>query len=236
MAVEQRLPAARAGSRASYRGRVVALSGNRVVARLTSSGARSVLLRLLLQIDASGAVTGIGQRPGDERMTAAHGSRDCCAASRTAGADARPAPARPRPAAGAAARRRGAQLLDVVERSGLRGRGGAHVSTALKLRAVASRRRRAIVVGQRRRERARQRARTRPCSPAPRTWSSTAPWSAAAAVGADEAIVVRQAPRPARLDARSPAPSPSAAARAAGRSLRLVAAPPTATSAARRRR
>lgn len=41
-----------------YRGRVVALSGNRVVARLTSSGARSVLLRLLLQIDASGAVTG----------------------------------------------------------------------------------------------------------------------------------------------------------------------------------
>ena len=46
-------------------------------------------------------------------------------------------------------RRRGAtpaQLLDLVERSGLRGRGGAHVSTALKLRAVAGRRRRAIVV------------------------------------------------------------------------------------------
>jgi NADH:ubiquinone oxidoreductase subunit F (NADH-binding) len=40
----------------------------------------------------------------------------------------------------------GAQLLDEVERSGLRGRGGAHVATALKLRAVASRRRRAIVV------------------------------------------------------------------------------------------
>ena len=38
-------------------------------------------------------------------------------------------------------------LLDAVERSGLRGRGGAHVSTALKLRAVAGRRRRAIVVG-----------------------------------------------------------------------------------------
>ena len=41
-----------------YRGRVVALSGNRVVARLSSSGARSVLLRLLLRIDAGGAVTG----------------------------------------------------------------------------------------------------------------------------------------------------------------------------------
>src|SRR5262249_16290173 len=41
----------------------------------------------------------------------------------------------------------GAPLLDAVERSGLRGRGGAHVSTALKLRAVAARRRRAIVVG-----------------------------------------------------------------------------------------
>jgi NADH:ubiquinone oxidoreductase subunit F (NADH-binding) len=44
------------------------------------------------------------------------------------------------------AREAGAQLLDDVERSGLRGRGGAHVATALKLRAVASRRRRAIVV------------------------------------------------------------------------------------------
>ena len=41
-----------------YRGRVVSLSGNRVVARLSSSGARSVLLRLLLRIDAGGAVTG----------------------------------------------------------------------------------------------------------------------------------------------------------------------------------
>jgi NADH:ubiquinone oxidoreductase subunit F (NADH-binding) len=43
-------------------------------------------------------------------------------------------------------RNAGERLLDLVERSGLRGHGGAHVSTALKLRAVASRRRRAIVV------------------------------------------------------------------------------------------
>jgi NADH:ubiquinone oxidoreductase subunit F (NADH-binding) len=41
----------------------------------------------------------------------------------------------------------GARLLDAVQDSGLRGRGGGHVSTALKLRAVASRRRRAVVVG-----------------------------------------------------------------------------------------
>jgi NADH:ubiquinone oxidoreductase subunit F (NADH-binding) len=40
----------------------------------------------------------------------------------------------------------GARLLDAIEDSGLRGRGGAHVSSALKLRAVASRRRRAVVV------------------------------------------------------------------------------------------
>jgi NADH:ubiquinone oxidoreductase subunit F (NADH-binding) len=49
----------------------------------------------------------------------------------------------PLPAPG---RNAGAQLLDKVELSGLRGRGGAHVSTTLKLRAVVSRRRRAIVV------------------------------------------------------------------------------------------
>ena len=41
-----------------YRGRVVALSGNRVVARLAAPGARAVLLRLVLRIDAGGAVTG----------------------------------------------------------------------------------------------------------------------------------------------------------------------------------
>jgi NADH:ubiquinone oxidoreductase subunit F (NADH-binding) len=43
-------------------------------------------------------------------------------------------------------RRAGGELVDQIERSGLRGRGGGHVPTALKLRAVAGRRRRAIVV------------------------------------------------------------------------------------------
>jgi NADH:ubiquinone oxidoreductase subunit F (NADH-binding) len=38
------------------------------------------------------------------------------------------------------------RLLDAIEDSGLRGRGGAHVASALKLRAVAGRRRRAVVV------------------------------------------------------------------------------------------
>jgi Ferric reductase like transmembrane component len=41
-----------------YRGRVVSLSGNRVVARLTSRGRRAVLLRMVLRVDASGAVAG----------------------------------------------------------------------------------------------------------------------------------------------------------------------------------
>ena len=39
-----------------------------------------------------------------------------------------------------------AGLLDAVHDSGLRGRGGAHVSTALKLRAAAGRRGRAVIV------------------------------------------------------------------------------------------
>ena len=47
------------GGRADlYRGRVVGLSGDLVVARLTSPGARPVQLRLALRIDASGAVVG----------------------------------------------------------------------------------------------------------------------------------------------------------------------------------
>jgi sulfoxide reductase heme-binding subunit YedZ len=41
-----------------YRGRVVALSGSRLVARLASRGARAVVLRLVLHIDAGGAVLG----------------------------------------------------------------------------------------------------------------------------------------------------------------------------------
>jgi sulfoxide reductase heme-binding subunit YedZ len=47
------------GGRADlYRGRVVGLRGDLVVARLTSSGARPVQLRLALRIDAGGAVVG----------------------------------------------------------------------------------------------------------------------------------------------------------------------------------
>ena len=41
-----------------YRGRVVALSGNRVVARLASPRGRAVLLRVVLRLDAGGAVAG----------------------------------------------------------------------------------------------------------------------------------------------------------------------------------
>ena len=41
-----------------YRGRVVGLRGDRVLARLTSPGARPLQLRLALRIDASGAVVG----------------------------------------------------------------------------------------------------------------------------------------------------------------------------------
>jgi hypothetical protein len=46
------------GQLGRYRGQVVALSGNRVEARLAASGARAVLLRLVLHIDASRAVAG----------------------------------------------------------------------------------------------------------------------------------------------------------------------------------
>ena len=47
------------GSQADlYRGQVVGLRGDLVVARLTSPGARPVQLRLALRIDAGGAVVG----------------------------------------------------------------------------------------------------------------------------------------------------------------------------------
>jgi NADH:ubiquinone oxidoreductase subunit F (NADH-binding) len=81
-----------------------------------------------------------------------------------------------------------AHLLDEVERSGLRGRGGAHVSTALKLRAVASRRRRPIVVA--------NGSESEPASRKDAALLATAPhlvldgaMVAAAAVGADEVVV-----------------------------------------------
>jgi methionine sulfoxide reductase heme-binding subunit len=47
-----------AGQRGLYRGRVVALSGDRVEARLATRAGRAVLLRLVLRIDASRAVAG----------------------------------------------------------------------------------------------------------------------------------------------------------------------------------
>jgi Ferric reductase like transmembrane component len=47
-----------AGQPGLYRGRVVALNGNRVVARLASRAGRGVLLRLVVRIDAGGAVAG----------------------------------------------------------------------------------------------------------------------------------------------------------------------------------
>jgi NADH:ubiquinone oxidoreductase subunit F (NADH-binding) len=89
----------------------------------------------------------------------------------------------------AARRDDAAALLEAVERSGLRGRGGAHVSTALKLRAVAARRRRAIVVG--------NGAEGEPASRKDRVLLAHAPHLvidgavvAARASGADEAVLV----------------------------------------------
>ena len=46
------------GAAAAYRGRIVALQGGRVEARLTAPGARPIRLRMALRIDASGAVAG----------------------------------------------------------------------------------------------------------------------------------------------------------------------------------
>jgi sulfoxide reductase heme-binding subunit YedZ len=46
------------GAAPSYRGRIVALRGGRVEARLTAPGVRPIRLRMALRIDASGAVAG----------------------------------------------------------------------------------------------------------------------------------------------------------------------------------
>src|SRR5215475_3507751 len=80
------------------------------------------------------------------------------------------------------------ELLDAIERSGLRGRGGGHVPTALKLRAVAERRRRAIVVA--------NGAESEPASRKDAALLARTPHlvidgatAAAAAVGADEIVV-----------------------------------------------
>jgi NADH:ubiquinone oxidoreductase subunit F (NADH-binding) len=132
----------------------------------------------------------------------------------------------PLPAPGRGA---GPPLLDLVERSGLRGHGGAHVSTALKLRAVASRRRRAIVVA--------NGSESEPASAKDKVLLARAPhlvidgaMVAATAVGADEAILYVK-----RSNERAWATLSVAVAERnhAGRgrsSLRLVAAPPTYVS------
>jgi NADH:ubiquinone oxidoreductase subunit F (NADH-binding) len=94
----------------------------------------------------------------------------------------------PMPALG---RRDADALLDAVERSGLRGRGGGHVATALKLREVASRRRPIVVANG---------AEGEPASRKDRVLVAHAPHlvidgavAAAAAVGAAEAVLVVKA-------------------------------------------
>jgi NADH:ubiquinone oxidoreductase subunit F (NADH-binding) len=126
----------------------------------------------------------------------------------------------PLPASG---RHAGAHLLDEIEASGLRGRGGAHVSAALKLRAVASRRRRAIVVA--------NGSESEPASRKDAVLLAGAPHLvldgavvAARAVGADEAVVYVK-----RSDARAwhavtRAIAERHEARERGAALRLVAA------------
>jgi NADH:ubiquinone oxidoreductase subunit F (NADH-binding) len=117
-------------------------------------------------------------------------------------------------------RRGGPHLLDLVERSGLRGHGGAHVSTALKLRAVAGRSRRAIVVA--------NGSESEPASRKDAVLLAHAPHLvidgavvAASAVGADEAILYVKS-----SDHHAWASLTAAVRERPGRpSLRLVAAP-----------
>ena len=209
-----------------YRGRVVALNGNRVVARLASTRGAAVLLRLAAQIDASGAVAG---RPAPRRRADDRRARATATAARRPGrrdADAR----RSTCASTARCRRRtrgaGPQLLDLVERSGLRGRGGAarlHRPEAARGREPPAPRDRGRPTARRASPRA---PRTGSCSPAPRTWCIDGAVVAATAVGADEAILYVKRSDERAWTLAQPAPSPSAIAPRRGRpSLRLVAAP-----------
>jgi NADH:ubiquinone oxidoreductase subunit F (NADH-binding) len=118
----------------------------------------------------------------------------------------------------------GARLLDAIEASGLRGRGGAHVSTALKLRAVAGRRRRAVVVA--------NGSESEPASRKDAVLLTRTPHLvidgavvAATAVGADEAVlyVKRSDPRVWRAVQRAVDERRAAGDR--GPALRIVAAP-----------
>ena len=118
----------------------------------------------------------------------------------------------------------GARLLDAIEHSGLRGRGGAHVSSALKLRAVAERRRRAVVVA--------NGSESEPASRKDAVLLTHTPhlvidgaMVAATAVGADEVVlyVKRSDPRLWAAVARAVDERREVGAR--GPALRLVAAP-----------
>jgi NADH:ubiquinone oxidoreductase subunit F (NADH-binding) len=117
-----------------------------------------------------------------------------------------------------------AGLLDAVHDSGLRGRGGAHVSTALKLRAVAGRRGRAVIVA--------NGSESEPASRKDAVLLTHAPHLvidgalvAAAAVGADQVILYVKRADPRAWSAVQRAIEERAASGEGGPALRLVAAP-----------
>ena len=118
----------------------------------------------------------------------------------------------------------GARLLDVIEDSGLRGRGGAHVSTALKLRAVAGRRRRAVIVA--------NGSESEPASSKDAVLLTHAPhlvidgaMVAAAAVGAHEVVLYAKRSDPRAWAAMVRAVDERRASGERGPALRLIAAP-----------
>ena len=134
------------GGRADlYRGRVTGLRGDLIVARLTSPGARPLQLRLALRM--TPAVRWSGRPPprGDV-MSGASGLPRLLRGIEDGSTLTLAQHGRVHGPLDMSGRDAGARLLDAIEHSGLRGRGGAHVSSALKLRAVAERRRRAVVV------------------------------------------------------------------------------------------
>jgi NADH:ubiquinone oxidoreductase subunit F (NADH-binding) len=118
----------------------------------------------------------------------------------------------------------GARILDGVRRSGLRGRGGAHVPTALKLDAVAAGRRRAVVVA--------NGAESEPASHKDAVLLAYAPHlvidgavAAAAATGAGEAILYVKPSDPRAWEAVSVALSERRGRDAGGPEIRVAPAP-----------
>jgi NADH:ubiquinone oxidoreductase subunit F (NADH-binding) len=123
-----------------------------------------------------------------------------------------------------AGRHAGERLLDAVQDSGLRGRGGAHVSAALKLRAVAGRRRRAVVVA--------NGSESEPASRKDAVLLTHAPHlvidgalAAATAIGADEAVLYVKRSDPRVWGAVQRAVDERRVAGARGAALRVAAAP-----------